>query len=251
MKWSNKRQNNQSSEYRSIFNFNQNEFSQNKIVLIFVLIDWLKIRKLSVYINVNFKREENFFKLQQHVIDEKRNDDQFMHLSIVQQKRIQRQRFLKLFQNVKSRWNFTCHMLIKVHFFRSKIDQFCQKWNVEYLLFDDDEWSQIMYLIQLLKSFCVYIKMLSTIRKFTIQSIFRIYNRLFDHLKRNKTQFYRKEIFWKKNLIDALKTAETKLNKYYNQTQNELELLYDKITLLHFTVEDALFNSSKWKIKSR
>ena len=106
-------------------------------------------------------------------------------------------------------------------------------------------------MIQLFKSFCVYIKVLSTIREFTIQSIFRIYNRFFDHLKRNKTQFYRKEIFWKKSLINALKTTKTKLSKYYNQTQNDLELLYDKITLVHFIVEDALFNSSKWKIKSK
>ena len=69
---------------------------QNNIVLIFVLIDWLKIWKLNVYINVNFKQKESFFKLQQHVIDKKRDDDQFMHLSILNKREY----------NVNNSWNY-------------------------------------------------------------------------------------------------------------------------------------------------
>jgi hypothetical protein len=42
-----------------------------------------------------------------------------------------------------------------------------------------------------------------------------------------------------------------KLSKYYNQTQNELELLYDKTILLHSIVDEILFQIAEWKIESK
>ncbi len=48
----------------------------------------------------------------------------------------------------------------------------------------------------------------------------------------------------------TLESTRRKLSKYYNQTQNEFELLYDKTILLHFIVDETLFQISKWKMKS-
>ena len=36
-----------------------------------------------------------------------------------------------------------------------------------------------------------------------------------------------------------------KLIKYYNQIQNELNLLYDKIVLLHFFIDNEIFHILK------
>jgi hypothetical protein len=140
-------------------------------------------------------------------------------------------------------------MIIRAHDFRFEIIQFCVKWSVNFLLLKNEKWSQIEYFIELLKSFCLFIKILSTTHTITINIVFKIYNRLFDHLKRAKTRFTRKRVTWKKNLIDAFTTIETKLIKYYNQTQNNLKLFYDKTILLHFIVDKSLFQTAKWKIK--
>jgi hypothetical protein len=43
--------------------------------------------------------------------------------------------------------------------------------------------------------------------------------------------------------MKTLKTTQEKLIKYYSQTQNDLELLYDKTILLHSTIEDTLFHT--------
>jgi hypothetical protein len=141
-------------------------------------------------------------------------------------------------------------MLIKAHDLRFEITQFCENYSITYLLFDNDEWSQIEYLIDLLKSFCLLIKTLSSIRTFTINMIFKIYNRLFEHLKKTFHRLSRKRIFWKKNLLKTIKTIQKKLTKYYNQTQNDLKLLYDKAILLHLTIDDSMFQTAEWKVKS-
>ena len=45
--------------------------------------------------------------------------------------------------------------------------------------------------------------------------------------------------------MKILIATEKKLIKYYNQIQNELNLLYDKIVLLHFFIDDEMFHVSK------
>ncbi len=37
--------------------------------------------------------------------------------------------------------------------------------------------------------------------------------------------------------------------KYYNQTQNDLRLFYDKMILLHFIIDKSLFQTAKWKVE--
>jgi viroplasmin and RNaseH domain-containing protein len=138
---------------------------------------------------------------------------------------------------MKTRWDSTCHMLIRTHDLRYEITQFCQDYSIIYLLLDNDEWSQIEYLIDLLKSFCLFTKVLSSTRTFTINMIFKIYNRLFEHLKKTSQRLARKRVSWKKSLMKTLKTTQEKLIKYYNQTQNDLELC-----------ETTILMSKRWLI---
>jgi hypothetical protein len=41
------------------------------------------------------------------------------------------------------------------------------------------------------------------------------------------------------------------MTKYYNQTQNDLKLFYDKMILLHFIIDELLFQIAKIKNKIR
>ncbi len=213
------------------------------------LIIEAQIRKISVYINASENRKKIFFKLQRNNLAKKRETKEMCTLFNKKQTKIKRARSLKLFQNVVSRWNSTCHMLIRAHDLRSEIIEFCIKWDVDYFLLNNDEWSQIKYLIELLRLFCLFIKILNITRIFIINTIFKIYNRLFEHLKKTKSRLARKRMIWKRSLIDALIATKTKLIKYYNQIQNELNLLYDKAVLLHSIVDDTLFQIAEWKIE--
>lgn len=172
-----------------------------------------------------------------------------MSLSVKQQKRIRRERVLKLFQDVASRWDLICHMLIRAHDLRAEIDEFCVNFDVTYLRLDRNEWSQIEYLIDLLRSFFLFTKVLSVTRTSIIHIVFKIYNRLFEHLKKIKLRLLRKRVSWKKSLITALAITKAKLTKYYSQTQNELGFLYEKTVLLHFSMSDEMFQSSEWKMR--
>jgi hypothetical protein len=140
-------------------------------------------------------------------------------------------------------------MLIRAHDLRFEITQFCTEYDVLYLLFSSNEWSQIEYLIDLLKSFYLFIKTLSTTRTSTINIVFKIYNRLFEHIEKASHRFARKRVLWKKSLFKAFEAIRIKLIKYYNQTQNDLSLLYDKTILLHSIVEESMFHTFEWKVE--
>jgi hypothetical protein len=202
-----------------------------------------------VFINASGNRKESFFKIQRLKLEKKRSAAKILLLSIKKQKKIRRARSLKLFQDVTTRWDSTCHMLVRAHDLRSKMNQFYFEWSVTYLRLNNDEWSQIEYLIDLLKSFCLFTKTLSTTRTSTIHTIFKVYNRLFEHLEKARVRLTRKRVLWKKSLLVALKITEAKLIKYYSLTQDGLGLLYDKTILLHLTVGDELFQSAEWKVK--
>jgi hypothetical protein len=141
-------------------------------------------------------------------------------------------------------------MLIKTYDLRFEITHFCENYSIIYLFLNNDEWSQIKYLINLLKLFCLFIKILNFTRAFTINMIFKIYNRLFEHLKKAFHRLVRKRVSWKKSLMKTIKAIQAKLIKYYNQIQSELKLLYDKTILLHSIIKDSLFYTSEWKIES-
>ena len=172
------------------------------------------MRKSIVYINVNNLRKKFFLNIQRVKIERDRSSNETKTLFNDERKRLTRQRFLKLFQNVKTRWDFTCHMLIRAYNLREDLNQFFQDYSSKYLQFKVEEWDHVKYLIDIVKSFCVFIKTLSTTIISTIYQMFSIYNSLFDHLDKVKERLQRKRVLWKKELINAIDVADTKLRKY-------------------------------------
>ncbi len=158
-----------------------------------------------MYINSNNLRKNNFRSVQRELIKEKKFDN--VHI-------------LKLFQNVNTRWNSTCHMLIRALHLKKALFRYHDKHEIEYLRLTDAEWSQVKYFIELTKLFCVFIKTINQFKYFTIHQIFEIYDKLFDHLNRARVKLSRKKILWKKIMLQKLNAANVKLRQYYANLKN-------------------------------
>ena len=152
----------------------------------------------------------------------------------------------KLFQDVNTRWDSTCHMLIRALKLRQALNRYHDKHEAEYLRLLDVEWSQIEYLIDLTKLFCVFTKIIGQSKQLTIHQVFEIYNKLFDHLDQARARLSRKRVSWKRALLNGIEAAATKLRQYYSKTQGSLGYLYGKAALLSPNKKDLIFKGSNW-----
>jgi hypothetical protein len=158
---------------------------------------------------------------------------------------------LKLFQNVNTRWDSTCHMLIKALALRKALSMYHDKHEIEYLRLSDTEWSQVKYLIDLIKIFCVFTKTINQSKLSTIYQMFDIYDKLFDHLDRARLKLSRKKISWKRVMLEDLVAANAKLRQYYSKTQESLNCLYEKTMLLSSNKKNVVFQNSNWKVENK
>jgi hypothetical protein len=63
--------------------------------------------------------------------------------------------------------------------------------------------------------------MLSKTRDVTAHNIYSIYNKLFSYLDEVESKLKNKGVIWKKDMLQALRTAKRKLSKYYTTTDYE------------------------------
>jgi hypothetical protein len=141
-------------------------------------------------------------------------------------------------------------MLIRALKLRTALSKYHDRHEAEYLRLSSIEWSQVEYLIDLIKIFCLFIKMIEQIRHFTLHQIFEIYDKLFDHLDRARTKLLLKKLSWKRELLKSLTAADDKLRKHYVRIQDTLSYLYDKIALLSSIKKDTIFQNSNWKVSN-
>ncbi len=79
--------------------------------------------------------------------------------------------------------------------------------------------------------------------------MFEIYDKLFDHSDRARFKLSRKKVSWKKIMLDELIATNVKFRHYYSKTQDFLNCLHEKTTLLSSNKNDAVFQDSNWKVK--
>ena len=163
--------------------------------------------------------------------------------------KIMRKKFLKLFQNVVSRWNFICHMLMRILQLKIDLKKFFFAHNeATYLKLSINEWNHVKVLINIIKSFCVFTKVLNRTKTFTLQYIFKIYNHVFNALNDVQIVLVRKtRTLWTQELNAVIDATRNKLQYYYNKIQKEISFLFDKIHLFTFIYDDKLFREAKWK----
>jgi hypothetical protein len=76
--------------------------------------------------------------------------------------------------------------------------------------------------------------------------VFKIYNKLFEHLEQSISQLERKRIPWKKTMSQALHAARDKLSAYYKQTDSIQGDLYAIGTMLAPANKFQFFSNNDW-----
>ncbi|KAJ5318395.1 hypothetical protein N7476_004815 [Penicillium atrosanguineum] len=181
-----------------------------------------KVRNLAIYINASPQRRDAFSKLQTDAIK------------------------LVPLQDVKTRWNSTFLMLRRAERLRSIFDPFCIEYDRTDLMLDADEWRQIDYLLWITQPFFDFTLELSKTKDATTHHVFKIYNKLFEHLERSMGHLERKKVPWKKTMRKALDAAREKLASYYKQTDTIQGDLYAIGTMLAPVNKFQFFSTNDW-----
>ncbi|OQD70007.1 hypothetical protein PENANT_c279G03623, partial [Penicillium antarcticum] len=100
----------------------------------------------------------------------------------------------------------------------------------------DDEWRQVDYLLCITKPFFAYTTQLSKTRDVTAHYVFKIYNKLFEHLECSMKQ---------------LRPGRLKLDEYYSQTDNIRGYIYAISTMLAPVNKFKFFLTNDWDQKWR
>ena len=170
---------------------------------------------------------------------------------------------LKMIQDVKTRWNFICLMLLKALrlqvFIKSYISTHENKnTTLQKLSLNNKEWTHVQYLVELLKSFAIFTDLLEHNRELSINAIYIVYDVLFFHIEDHMTALKRKQHSWKHLLLKVLTQAWIKLFKYYVDVNHDQKLMYNleniidshqKLNLYKwFTWQDSNYKQRyKWK----
>ncbi|KAJ5364993.1 uncharacterized protein N7496_010706 [Penicillium cataractarum] len=137
-------------------------------------------------------------------------------------------------QDVKTRWNSTFLMLRRVKRLCAIFTPFC-----------------VDYLLCITKPFFDYTTQLSKTRDITAHYVFRVYNKLFEHLEQSMKQLRRKRVLWKKYMLDALEAGRLKLDECYSQTDNVRGHIYAVNTMLAPVNKFQFFLTDDWDQKWR
>ncbi|CEJ62588.1 hypothetical protein PMG11_11085 [Penicillium brasilianum] len=186
-----------------------------------------KIRYLAIYVNASSQRRETFSNLQT-------KDTKLMPI-----------------QDVKTRWNSTFLMLRRAKRLCAIFTPFCVEYDREDLLLNNEEWRQVDYLLCITKPFFDYTTQLSKTRDIAAHYVFRVYNKLFEHLEQSMKQLRRKRVPWKKHMLDALEAGRLKLDEYYSQTDNVRGHIYAVNTMLAPVNKFQFFLTDDWDQKWR
>ena len=150
-------------------------------------------------------------------------------------------------QDVKTRWNSTFLMLRRAKRLQSFFKPFCEEYDCEGLLLNDEEWRQIDYLLYITQPFFDYTTELSKTKEVTTYLVFKLYNALFEHLEQSMNQLKKKRAMWKQQMLESLKASRQKLDEYYSQTNGIRGNIYAIGTMLAPDSQFQFFLSDDWE----
>lgn len=154
---------------------------------------------------------------------------------------------LKLIQDVRTRWDSSCHMLVRLCQLRQSVAEMLERHSQEHMLPSKTEWRQIEYLIQLTKPFALWTQSLSASSGPSAFLVFIAYNQVFDVIEKAMARTKHKSTPWKRDIHNGLDKAHAKLRKYYSETQSDLGDLYGHAILLHPTRKKSFFTHKEWQ----
>lgn len=150
-------------------------------------------------------------------------------------------------QDVKTRWDSTTQMCIRIRILRRPLEVFLRRLQKEWLILSSAQWGQIEYLIELTAPFNAMTQHAGVSRAPSIHDGFPIYINLFDHIECNQKRLARKSQPWKVQLHEALQDAHDKLSKYFRKATGEkLSHIYAIALLLHPGRHETAFTEETW-----
>jgi hypothetical protein len=137
-------------------------------------------------------------------------------------------------------------MLARAKKLHQTFDAFCCQYDREHLSLGQEQWRQVDYLICILQPFHRFTNVLSKSKDVTIHRVFKVYNKLFDHLEKSIRQLRRKRVAWKQVMLASLEAAKNKLSIYYRDTDNMDGDLYAIGTILSPQDKLQFFSTADW-----
>ncbi len=160
--------------------------------------------------------------------------------------------YLKMIQDIKTRWNFICLMLLKALCLQVFIKSYIsthenENTTLQKLSLNNKEWTSVQYLVELLKSFAIFTDLLERNCELSINAIYIIYDVLFFHIKDHITALKRKQRSWKRSLLKVLTQAWIKLFEYYADVSHDRKLMYNLENIIDSHQKLNLYKRSTWQ----
>jgi hypothetical protein len=148
---------------------------------------------------------------------------------MIRSKRVQLERVLHLIIDVITRWDSTCHMIVRALHLRPVINRYCQE--KEYATpfsLQETEWKQIEYLVDLVRPFNFLTSTVGKTKGITLPYALGIYDQLYESLfeSRRRLVAKRRKYPWVEQLIKGIEAAEAKIDKYYQKSYGDLGSVY-------------------------
>lgn len=137
-------------------------------------------------------------------------------------------------------------MLARAKKLQQAFDAFCSQYDQEHFALSQEQWRQVDYLLCILQPFHRFTTLLSKTKDVTIHRVFKVYNKLFDHLEKSIRQLRRKRVAWKQVMLTSLEAAKSKLSTYYRDTDKADGYLYPIGTILSPQDKLQFFSTSDW-----
>ena len=157
-----------------------------------------------------------------------------------------------MIQDIKTCWNFICLMLLRALCLQAFIKSYIsthenENTTLQKLSFNNEEWTHVQYLVELLKSFAIFTDLLEHNRELSINAIYIVYDVLFFHIKDHMTALKRKQRSWKCSLLKVLTQAWIKLFEYYADVSHDQELMYNLENIIDSHQKLNLYERSTWQ----
>ena len=137
-------------------------------------------------------------------------------------------------------------MLIRYRKLRPAIEQYLSTKGLHWLALTKSEWEGVSYLINLTQPLALCTSLIGQTKGPTLCNALNMYNIIFDVLEKAEGRLKRKQIRWKRQMLEAVQAALTKLRKYYGDTRERFGDLYGVAILLSPSTK-RLWNKRHWK----
>jgi hypothetical protein len=137
-------------------------------------------------------------------------------------------------------------MLARAKKLQQAFDAFCSQYDQGHFALSQEQWRQVDYLLCILEPFHRFTTLLCKTKNVTIHRVFKVYNKLFDHLEKSINQLRRKRVAWKQVMLTSLEAAKLKLSAYYRDTDQIDGHIYAIGTILSPQDKLKFFSTSDW-----